>query len=388
VSIAALLPADLSLLPEVDPQAAEVTVCAAGCDFVTILAAIDAADVAVGRIIRVLDAVHTEAGIVVDKTIIIRGQGAERTVVQAHAEPDQAADRVFLIAEGAAVAIEDLTIRHGSPVEDKRSGGGIWNRGTLVLSRCIVSDNRANCGGGILNDGGSLAMVDCTVRDNIADAQAPPGFNCGSGGGIKNVEGGTLTLINSTLSGNHAEGKGGALHVSCKSTATLVNCTISDNYAVGRGGGIHFKGDVTLVHCTISGNDARGIIRGSGIGIDPGGGLSARGPLYLANTVIADNPKGGDCILSDDGVLEVNANNLIGDNSCSPAYWGDANLGSLADNGGHTLTRALLPGSLAIDAVPVSDCPLAADQRGQPRPGELPSAAASCDIGAFEAQIE
>jgi len=162
--------------------------------------------------------------------------------------------------------------------------------------------------------------------------------------------------------------------------------TISDNYAVGRGGGIHFKGKVTLVHCTISSNGARGIVRGGGIGVEPGGGLSVRGPLYLANTLIADNLKGGDCVLSDKGMLEVNIHNLVGDNSCAPAYSGDPGLAPLADNGGYTLTRALLPGSPAIDAIPTSDCPLATDQRGERRPVGQTSGATFCDIGAFEGQ--
>jgi hypothetical protein len=50
-----------------------------------------------------------------------------------------------------------------------------------------------------------------------------------------------------------------------------------------------------------------------------------------------------------------------------------------ADNGGPTLTHALVPCSPAIDAAPVdADCP-ATDQRGNARPQ-----GAMCDIGAFE----
>ena len=63
----------------------------------------------------------------------------------------------------------------------------------------------------------------------------------------------------------------------------------------------------------------------------------------------------------------------------------DLNLGPLADNGGPTMTHALLPGSVAIDRIPESKCvdadgePLTADQRGFPR-------GAMCDVGAFEVQ--
>lgn len=57
----------------------------------------------------------------------------------------------------------------------------------------------------------------------------------------------------------------------------------------------------------------------------------------------------------------------------------------LADNGGPTETQALLPGSVAIDVIPETECVnvegelLTADQRGEPRD-------MLCDVGAFEVQ--
>ena len=65
----------------------------------------------------------------------------------------------------------------------------------------------------------------------------------------------------------------------------------------------------------------------------------------------------------------------------------DLKLAPLADNGGPTMTHALLPGSVAIDVIPEEDCldadgePLTTDQRGEPRPGGT-----MCDVGAFEVQ--
>src|SRR6185436_16105420 len=66
----------------------------------------------------------------------------------------------------------------------------------------------------------------------------------------------------------------------------------------------------------------------------------------------------------------------------------DARLEPLRDNGGPTPTRGLLDNSPAINAVPAGQCldwlaaPLAADQRGFPRPSE-----GACDIGAFEGRL-
>jgi hypothetical protein len=70
----------------------------------------------------------------------------------------------------------------------------------------------------------------------------------------------------------------------------------------------------------------------------------------------------------------------------------DLNLGPLANNGGSTMTHALLTEptvSVAIDAIPVEDCVdsdeqrLTEDQRGELRPE---TGGTRCDVGAFELQ--
>jgi len=60
-----------------------------------------------------------------------------------------------------------------------------------------------------------------------------------------------------------------------------------------------------------------------------------------------------------------------------------APLGALGPNGGLTDTIALMPGSVAIGAIP--DPCLPTDQRGFPRPG-APFPVPACDIGAYEFQ--
>jgi hypothetical protein len=55
----------------------------------------------------------------------------------------------------------------------------------------------------------------------------------------------------------------------------------------------------------------------------------------------------------------------------------------LANNGGPTQTIALLAGSPAIAAVPLAQCTVRTDQRGDPRPAPGYTA---CDIGAYEFQ--
>ena len=224
---------------------------------------------------------------------------------------------------------------------------------------------------------GLLAMSHCVVRDNWADGEGAPGFECGSGGAIKLEDQSEATLESCTLAGNQAEGKGGGLHVSCTSRATLTNCTVSGNKAVGAGGGINAKGTLTLAHCTIQGNSAKGIVRGKRLGDPAGGGLSVRGrgTLHLANTLIANNPRDGDCWLGENVTVRSNAYNRIEDGSCAPAFSGDPGLLRLGDYGGD---------SPALDAIPAQACAVEVDQRGMPRPGEKGATDAACDVGAFE----
>jgi hypothetical protein len=395
------------------PLPATGTVCANGCDFATIQAAIDDADTAGGAIIEVRDPIHTEAGIVVNKDVTIRGLGAETTIVQAHATLEEAPDRVFFVAEGVAVTIRDMTVQHGNPPdgeENYRCGGGIANQGTLTVENCIISHNAGNDGGGIYSRNGTLVVVNTTISHNVADRIAvetdrtlPSGSStwaCGSGGGIKLSGGGTLTLVNSTVSDNEAKSHGGGIFVACNTTATIVNSTISGNLATTWGGGLLSKNEIHLIHTTVVNNRAKATCasgqmaarcpKGKG-----GGGVYLRATLHLTNTIVATN-RGGDCVLAppgtygmlDAGQIGANTNSLVGDGSCDATFSGDPLLGPLADNGGDTLTHALLPGSPAIDAISADSCTVPGDQRGAGRPLVHTSADAPCDIGAFELQAE
>jgi hypothetical protein len=109
---------------------------------------------------------------------------------------------------------------------------------------------------------------------------------------------------------------------------------------------------------------------------------TANATLTLANSIVASAQD--NCFFAPwgSGVVTLTAdhNNVFTDASCfagaSDQVVTDAGLGSLADNGGPTLTHALLVGSPAIDAADTAICP-ATDQRGITRD-------AACDVGAYE----
>jgi hypothetical protein len=392
VAVALSVALTWGLIPTSTARADTVTVCDSGCDFSTIQAALDDAGTAPGDVINVTAAVHTEAGIHVNKDVTIQGQGADHTILQAHANAESAQERVLWVASGATVTIRDVTIRHGHPTEEPESGGAIRNEGTLTLERSVIRDNSASAGGGILNDG-TLTVTYCIVSDNIATGGSVHYIECSTGGGIKNMAG-KVTLVNSTVSGNTAEGKGGGLHVACQGTLVLVNSTISGNTTKRTGGGIHLDGVGKLVNATISDNSAH-----TGGGLYVRGTLEegyVRGSLNYTHTIVANNTarleKYGiaDCLIGDHATIDTNTNNLVGDGNCNPAYSGGPMLAALSGDDGSTTdlgpalqTHALLPGSPAIDAIPAGECTVDTDQRGASRPQGK-----GCDIGAIELQTK
>jgi hypothetical protein len=384
-------------IPELDlNEQPDLTVCAAECSFNTIQAAIDQISGDETVTIDILDPIHTEAGIVIEKNVIIRGFGMDQTIIEAHGSLKESPDRVFLIKKGATVVLAGLTIRHGDPAEQDDNGGGIRNFGNLTLINCQVSDNQANGGGGISNSG-NLTLINTTIKDNLADGIAPIGHECGNGGGIHSGSG-TMLVLNSTINGNKSNVKGrargGGIFIGCSSQATIINSTISNNRAdrqSGReyggghshGGGIYAVGELQLINVTITENYASG----------NGGGIFVGKHLDYVNTIIAGNTgKKGNCVLISpvpegvDQLIGTNLNNLVAGGGCSAVFTDNPLLGPLADNGGDTMTHALLPGSPAIDVVSEDFCGVDFDQRGNPRPASEAGTPQLCDLGAYEWQ--
>ena len=299
--------------------------------------------------------------------IVLVGAGAANLTVRRNQED---AFRIFTVLAGTTVGISGLTITHGSAVE----GGGIYNEGTLTLTDCVVTNNEAaNLGGGISNESGVLVLTNCTVSSNSAQ----------SAGGIYNVSSASATLTNCTVSANTATPySGGGIYNQVNSTLTLTNSTVSGNSAGNGGGGIinDYSSTALLTNCTVADNSASNIFGNGG-----GGGIWDRQEVgnsisTLQNTIVVGNSAGpGPDVL---GPVISSGFNLIGNTSSSSGWVGtdllnvDAMLAPLANYGGATQTRALLPGSIAINAGTGAGTP-ATDQRGALRD-------ASPDIGAFE----
>ncbi|MDD5274228.1 MAG: choice-of-anchor Q domain-containing protein [Methylovulum sp.] len=294
--------------------------------------------------------------------------------------------RIFHIAETGKVLLKSITIQNGrlyTPPSDKvlDEGGGVLNKGSTTMVNSVVSANITGGNGGGIANLGKLNIINTTIAGNGVDGWIkfydPTHFK---GGGIFNS--GDLTLTYSTISGNSARGffdlgyyiqietgySGGIHNIG---RATITNSTISGNFSKFVGG-INNDGTLTLTNSTISDNAS----------VYPGisGNIINYGTMNLTNTIIANNQSesGGDCINNSGTILKLKGINLIEDGSCNAQISGDPNLGSLLDNGGHSLTHALLESSSAIDT---ASCSSYHEQRLLPRPQPEGN---RCDIGAYE----
>lgn len=286
----------------------------------------------------------------------------------------------------------ELTIT-GSELSDNSSGdagaagGALFNQGSgpIRIERSSIRNNDSgnSAGGAIYNDGpvvgSSLTIVDSTLSGNESDS---------TGGAIRFGDG-ELDISGSTLSDNRSERQGGAISLSGDATFAMVNSTLSNNRAENHGnangGGLYLDGSVvaTIRSSTITGNHADGNVGGGGLA------SHSQSTLHLHNTIIAGNTASvGDQDIA--GPVVSEGHNLIGDVGTSTGFVAsdlvggngsaviDAELGPLQDNGGPTETHQLLSGSPAVNAGD-SSVDLERDQVGNARIQDT-----GVDIGAVE----
>src|SRR5262249_27822173 len=132
----------------------------------------------------------------------------------------------------------------GLTIRDGHSniGGGISNYATLTVGNSTLSGDTATSFGGGIRNFGTLMVRNSTISGNSA------GLN---GGGISNYS--KLTVNNSTLSGNSAH-YGGGISNYLNRTLTVINSTLRNNSASFDGGGIDNGGMLTITGATFSGN--------------------------------------------------------------------------------------------------------------------------------------
>jgi predicted outer membrane repeat protein len=295
-------------------------------------------------------------------------------------------------------------------------GGGLCdgygNKVTTAISVTLHANSATGDGGGAI---GPLALTSSRVEGNTAggnggglsgaarvESSTITGNHAANGGGIS---AGTMEIVASTLSGNTAVTDGGAIYVPGASRGgpivTVRNSTLSGNSAGRQGGAFSDFGGISVSgRFTSKAHFLNTSVISNTAPLGGGGGLYHAGyygeddwgepfpqDLTLENVLLSGST-GGNCagVTTADGFFISYGHNLSSDSTClGLTGTGDKNktkaqIGPLQDNGGPTLTHALLAGSPAIDAGGAANCPTT-DQRGVARPQ-----GATCDIGAYEWQ--
>jgi hypothetical protein len=242
---------------------------------------------------------------------------------------------------------------------------------TVVTEAEIVVDNDVILDGeGMTLDGRNVEDVFRVVEQVTVELN---GFTLIGGGHAALYNIGTLTLANSTVSESLGWGidNDGAL--------TVINSTVSGNVGQGESdtpAQIFNEGSLALINSTVVADRLfvsavrTGPVRGDREYLTLIEGTLIQGSCTLEQAVTSS----GYNIESPGDTCGLNrGSDLVG------ASFESLELGPLQDNGGPTMTHALLPGSVAIDVIPAVDCGVAEDQRGEPRDS-------MCDVGAFEVQ--
>ena len=336
--------------------------------------------------------------------LTIDGLGVERTKIDA-----QGNSRIFDIGtapESIPITLRALYLTGGRTMADNEVGGAVRKEsfGELRIEDSTIRGNEthgsAAGGGGIsVRIFAPIFIENTDISDNHTYGNSSPG------GGIRVSSFSPLTIESSLISGNstsglNAPGGGVLAHYSgAPDPLTMRNTTVTQNRTLGpssSGAGISYHGVQLVVdNSNITNNFAVGVA-------SIAGGMFMEGGGTVRSTIIAGNNSVEDFHPELHGSFEL-FSSIIGNNQDTvfneaPLGSPDANgnliggpingvidplLAPLADNGGPTMTHALLPGSPAIDrgANPLG---LLFDQRGGSFPRTI---GAATDIGAFESDL-
>jgi hypothetical protein len=309
---------------------------------------------------------------------------------------------------GAGISNYDgaLTVNNSTVSENLGSigwGVAIVNQSGIVrLNNSIVSGNSR---GGIFNDRGTLELNNSTVRNNSADSQAGGiTSSCGTSGPGAEGQSSQVTLTNSIVNNNSHGGIYNYAGGGCSATFTLINSTVSSNSGVGiytSGVGAGSGGLLILKNSTLSGNSVPPGYGAGGIqNISLYGGNAT---VEISNTIFKAGSDGIN-MGSLDGTIISHGYSIASDGAGGDGTTGpggllngpgdirntDPLLGPLQNNGGPTMTHALLVNSPAINAgdplfnPAAFDPPLLYDQRNSRRFPRVVNG--RIDIGAFEFQ--
>ena len=210
-------------------------------------------------------------------TLTITGPGANLLTVSGNN-----AVRIFRVGQGDTATISGMTLTQGTTVGAGAAGSAIDNDGHLTVINTTFSSNTAGWGGAIAN-GLSLTVTGCTFTDNTATSGSATGLG---GGAIYSNTSGTVSISDSTFTGNDetgGSGGGGAVR-NRGGTMNISTSTFTSNTAIDGGGAVQNNGVMIISGCTLTGNTTSGSEQNS-----RGGAISNGHHLTVINTLVTGN---------------------------------------------------------------------------------------------------
>jgi predicted outer membrane repeat protein len=181
-------------------------------------------------------------------------------------------NRVFLVNNSKSLTLRHINVANGS---NNLYGGGVYvsDTGSLTVEDTTFTGNTASQGGAIYDN----SVITMTITGSTITGNSSSSY----GGGIY-IRFGNVAVNNSTINGNSANNDGGGIYISF-GDVQVTNSTVNDNSAIN-GGGIHNSGMLYLINSTVSHNMASNQTdNGSG------GAIFNSETLTVTNSTISDN---------------------------------------------------------------------------------------------------
>lgn len=229
----------------------------------------------------------------------IRGGSAHDIV------PNQEGGGAIFLAEGDTLSLKDCDLSFNGTLGGEGGALRLGANTNVSIGNCDIHDNfSAGASGAISNfhtdpsETGTLLIQDSSIRDNQALGSAV--------GGISRV-GGTMMILNSSITGNWAKSFGGGFAMidpgDNMSGLVIENSTIADNISmsVGIGGGASGAAENSVINSTISGNSAL-------MGNSGGMNFFGEANVHMVNSTISGNvadQDGGGLRLTTNGMVRL-----------------------------------------------------------------------------------
>ncbi|NDJ79154.1 MAG: hypothetical protein GYB65_23130 [Chloroflexi bacterium] len=228
---------------------------------------------------------------VITTAITIEGNGYAITRA-----PEADPFRLLAITGDGTLTLDSVTGSGGigSGGTPRGMGGFLLSFGTVSIADSTFSGNETDDSGGAIANVGTLTISGSTFTDNVAAKD----------GGAVYIISGEVEIADTIFSANSAGEEGGA--VANIKTLTISGCTFADNVAGMEGGALFSSGGngvAIISDSTFRDNHAD----------FKGGGISNHNQMTISASAIIDNttPGGGGGVLNEQGVLAITDSTLV-----------------------------------------------------------------------------